>query len=75
MEGVTTRDLLPAQCNTHVIQDEADKDVEGYAEEVDDGRSDFLWHMLTAHLHHAWPEYAHHELKGAKSNQLDLARC
>ena len=65
----------PSVHNTHIIQDKADEDVERYAEEVDDGRSDFLWHVLTPHLHHAWPKHAHHELKGTKGNQLDLTRC
>ena len=49
-----------------MVQDETDENVEGDPEEVDDGRPDLLWHMLAAHLHHAGPEQAHHELKAAK---------
>ena len=59
---------------TYVVQDKADKDVQRDAEEVDDGGSDLLGHMLAPHLHHAWPEDAHHELKGTESYQLNLAR-
>ena len=56
-----------------MVQDEADKNVERDAEEVDDGRPDLLWHVLTPHLHHARPEYTHHKFKGAEGHELDLA--
>ncbi len=55
-----------------MVQDKADEDVEGNTEEVDDGGPDLLGHMLAAHLHHAGPEQADHELEAAECHQLDL---
>lgn len=56
----------------HIVEDDADEGVEGNAEEVDDGGSHLLGHMLRAHLHHARPEQPHAELENTERRQLDL---
>ena len=57
----------------YIVQHDADKHVERNSEEVDDGRAALFWHILTAHLHHAWPEDADTCLKHTEGQQLDLA--
>ena len=56
----------------HIVEDDADKGVEGDAEEVDDGGSHLLGDVLCAHLHHARPEQPNAEFKHAERRQLDL---
>ena len=57
----------------YVVKHDADKHVERYSEEVDDGRAALFWHILAAHLHHTWPEDADTCLKYTEGQQLDLA--
>ena len=54
----------------HVVEDEADEEVERYAEEVDDGGAHLLRNVLRTHLHHARPEETHHHLEQAERPQL-----
>ena len=61
------------QRGAYIVEHDADKHVEGYPEEVDDGGAALLWHILAAHLHHAGPEEAHAGLKHTEGQQLDLA--
>lgn len=56
----------------HIVEDDANEGIEGNAEEVDDGGSHLLGHMLRAHLHHARPEQPNAELKHTERRQLDL---
>ncbi len=70
MRGV--QGWLSQRGGAHVVEDDADKEVEGDAEEVDDGGAHLLGHVRRAHLHHARPEQAHAELKHAERHQLDL---
>ena len=57
----------------YIVKHDADEQVERYPEEVDDGGTALLWHILAAHLHHAWPEDANTGLKHTEGQQLDLA--
>ena len=57
----------------YIVQHDAHKHVEWYPEEVDDGGSALLWHVLAAHLHHAGPEQPNTGLKDTEGQQLHLA--
>ena len=57
----------------YIVENDTDEEVQRNAEEVHDGGAHLLGHMGCPHLHHAWPEQAHAELKHAESYQLDLA--
>lgn len=61
------------EVRAYIVQHDADKHVEGYSEEVDDGGAALFWHILAAHLHHAGPENADACLKHTEGYQLDLA--
>lgn len=61
------------EVRTYIVQHDADKHVEGYSEEVDNGGTALFWHILAAHLHHAGPEDADACLKHTEGYQLDLA--
>lgn len=56
--------------HAHIIEDNADKEIEGDAEEVDDGGAQLLGHVLASHLHHRGPKQAHAEFEHAKRRQL-----
>lgn len=47
----------------YIVQHDADKHVERYSKEVDDGGAALFRHILAAHFHHAWPEDADTRLK------------
>ena len=61
------------ETETHIVQHDAHKHVEGNPEEVDDGGSAFFRHVLAAHLHHAGPEQTHASLKDTEGQQLYFA--
>ena len=58
---------------THIVQHDADKEVERDSEKVDDSRPHLLRYMLTPHLHHARPEQTDSKLKHTECHQLQLA--
>ena len=51
------------QLVAYIVQHDADKHIERYSEEVDDGGSALFRHILAAHFHHTWPEDADTRLK------------
>ena len=50
---------------THVVEHNADEEVEGDTEEIDDSSPHFFRNMLASHLHHTRPEESNSKLKDA----------
>jgi hypothetical protein len=53
---------------THIVEDDADKEVEGDTEAVDNGGADLLRDIVGAHGHHGGPEYTHDHLQAYHVN-------
>ena len=73
--GSRMNDLsFPTVFATHIVEDNADKNVHGNPEEVQNSTSWTLWDILRSQLHDGWPEYTNTCFKHTKGKELNFSR-
>ena len=67
----SSKEQNPRTKLTHIVQNNADKDIKRYAEEVHDCAPCFFRDVLGPHFHNWWPENPHTSLKSTETKKLD----